>query len=74
MRNVKEFTCIYGIRTADKYILGERERAPHLWINCMFIWYVRIPYMYSALFVRDAIFPHVDELSYTIPVALVSTP
>ena len=24
----------------------------------MFIWYVRIPYMNSALFVRDAIFPH----------------
>ena len=25
----------------------------------MFIWYVRIPYMNSTLFVRDAIFPHV---------------
>ena len=24
----------------------------------MFIWYVRIPYMNSALFVHDAIFPH----------------
>ena len=24
----------------------------------MFIWYMRIPYMNSALFVRDAIFPH----------------
>ena len=22
------------------------------------IWYVRIPYIHSALFVRDAIFPH----------------
>ena len=26
---------------------------------CIYIWYVRIPYMHSALFVRDAIFPHV---------------
>ena len=28
--------------------------------NCLYIyiWYVRIPYMRSALFVRDAIFPH----------------
>ena len=28
--------------------------------NCLYIyiWYVRIPYMHSALFVRDAIFPH----------------
>ena len=25
----------------------------------IYIWYVRIPYMHSALFVRDAIFPHV---------------
>ena len=24
----------------------------------MYIWYVRIPYIRSALFVRDAIFPH----------------
>ena len=24
----------------------------------IYIWYVRIPYMHSALFVRDAIFPH----------------
>ena len=23
----------------------------------MIVWYVRIPYMHSALFVRDAIFP-----------------
>jgi len=36
---------------------GERERAK-LSI-CVFIWYMRIPYMHSALFVRDAIFPHV---------------
>ena len=26
---------------------------------CMFVWYVRIPYMHSALFVRDEVFPHV---------------
>ena len=26
---------------------------------CLFAWYVRIPYMHSALFVRNAIFPHV---------------
>ena len=32
--------------------------------NCLFIclyiyvWYVHIPYMHSALFVRDGIFPH----------------
>ena len=25
---------------------------------CRYVWYVRIPYMHSALFVRDAIFPH----------------
>ena len=24
----------------------------------IYIWYVRIPYMHSALFVHDAIFPH----------------
>ena len=33
----------------------------------MFIWYVRIPYMHSALFVRDAIFPpvvYVEKSSY----------
>ena len=51
---------------------GEPERAPHLWIKrkivyiyvyiyiylfiYIYIWYVRIPYMHSALFVRDAIF------------------
>ena len=30
---------------------------------CIYIWYVRIPYMHSALFVRDAIFPHVSYMS-----------
>ena len=53
---------------------GEPERAPHLWVKqkivylyryiyyvyiFIYIWYVRIPYMHSALFVCDAIFPHV---------------
>ena len=32
----------------------------------MYIWYVRIPYMHSALFVRDAIFPHVSYMSKDI--------
>ena len=35
----------------------------------MFVWYVRIPYMHSALFVRDAIFPHlihVERSSYML--------
>ena len=45
------------------YYWGERSE-PH---TCgengklsiyIYIWYVRIPYMHSALFVRDAIFPH----------------
>ena len=51
----------------DFLLLGRAQRAPHLWIKrkfvylfiCIYIWYVRIPYIYSALFVRDAIFPHV---------------
>ena len=50
----------------QSFTMGE-----HLWIKrkvvyifiClyvyMFIWYVRIPYMNSTLFVRDAIFPYV---------------
>ena len=32
----------------------------------VYVWYVRIPYMHSALFVRDAIFPqsiHVERYS-----------
>ena len=33
---------------------------------CIYIWYVRIPYMHSALFVRDAIFPHVSYMSKDI--------
>ena len=40
--------------------------------NCLYIytWYVRIPYIHSALFVRDAIFPqcalvHVASHSYS---------
>ena len=32
----------------------------------MYIWYVRIPYMHSALFVRDAIFLHVSYMSEDI--------
>ena len=27
----------------------------------IYIWYVRIPYMHSALYVCDAIFPHVIQ-------------
>ena len=29
----------------------------------IYIWYMRIPYMHSALFVRDAIFPHVMHVA-----------
>ena len=46
------------------YNWGERERTPHLWIKrkivyiCIYvyiyIWYVRTPYMHSALFVQTA--------------------
>jgi len=32
-------------------------------IMYMYVWYVRIPYMHSALFVRDAIFLHIHVLS-----------
>ena len=47
------------------YHWGEPERAPHSWIKRKFVymyiytWYVRIRYILSALFVRDAPFPHV---------------
>ena len=52
--------------------LGRAQRAPHLWMKRKFvyifiyifiylytyIWYVRIPYIHPAPFVRDAKFPH----------------
>ena len=70
---VATFRCTRYKLTVCRYNWGERERAPHLWIKrkivyifiylFIYVWYVRIPYMHSALFVRDAIFPHVHELS-----------
>ena len=29
----------------------------------LYIWYMRIPYIHSALFVRDAIFSHVKDIA-----------
>ena len=53
--------CLYIL-----YIfIGASAASPTLVVkmeNCLFIyiyiWYVRIPYIHPALFVRDAIFPH----------------
>ena len=42
-------------------IIGASAASPTLVVkmeNYIYIWYVRIPYMHSALFVRDAIFLH----------------
>ena len=53
----------WGERSEPHTCWGERSE-PH---TCgengklsiyIYIWYVRIPYMHSALFVRDTIFPH----------------
>ena len=47
-------------------IIGASAASPTLVVkteNCLYvylyIWYVRIPYIHPALFVRDATFPHV---------------
>ena len=59
---------------------GEPERAPHLWIKpkivyihiyiglYIYVWYVHIPYMHSALFVQCNIphVIHVERYSYKL--------
>ena len=45
-----------GLAQARPTLVVKTENCLYI---CMFVWYVRIPYMHSALFVRDEIFPHV---------------
>ena len=56
---------------------GKPERDPLLWIkrkivyiyDYIYVRYVRIPYMHSALFVSDAIFPHVIHVKDIVKLA-----
>ena len=51
---------IIGASAASPTLVVKTENCLYiyLYIYIIYIWYVRIPYMHSALFVRDAIFPH----------------
>ena len=44
---------------SEPHTCGENGKLSIYMFICRYVWYVRIPYMHSALFVRDAIFPHV---------------
>ena len=47
-------------------IIGASAASPTLVVkteNCLYVWYVRIPYIHSALFVCDAIFPHCTHVA-----------
>ena len=45
---------------ASPTLVVKTENCLYMYIYiCRYVWYVCIPYMHSALFVRDAIFPHV---------------
>ena len=46
-----------GASAASPTLVVKTENCLYIYIY-IYIWYVRIPYMHSALFVRDAIFPH----------------
>ena len=59
-------TIIVGASLREPHTCGENGKF-YIYLYIMFVWYVRIPYMHSALFVRDAIFPHlvhVERSSY----------
>ena len=43
---------------SEPHTCGENGKLSIYLLIYIYIWYVRIPYMHSALFVRDAIFPH----------------
>ena len=50
---------IIGASAASPTLVVKTENCLYICIYiCRYVWYVRIPYMHSALFVRDAIFPH----------------
>ena len=53
---------IIGASAASPTLVVKSENCLYICIYiciyiCRYVWYVRIPYMHSALFVRDAIFP-----------------
>ena len=56
---VKYLNALIGARLSGPNTCGVNGKLSIYIYICLFVWYVRIPYMHSALFVRDAIFPHV---------------
>ena len=48
----------YWGERSEPHTCGENGKLSIYLFIYIYIWYVRIPYMHSALFVRDAIFPH----------------
>ena len=66
-------TIIVGASLREPHTCGENGKLSIYMCIYMFVWYVRIPYMHSALFVRDAIFPHlihVERSSYMSKILL----
>ena len=51
----KSLADVIGARCARPTLVVKTEICLYI---CLYIWYVRIPYIHSALFVRYAIFPH----------------
>ena len=50
---------VIGASAASPTLVVKTENCLYIYLFIyIYIWYVRIPYMHSALFVRDAIFPH----------------
>ena len=49
---------VYWGERSEPHTCGENGKLSIYLLIYIYIWYVRIPYMHSALFVRDAIFPH----------------
>ena len=55
----KLFCDFIGASAANPTLVVKKENCLYIYLYIyIYIWYVRIPYMHSALFVRDAIFPH----------------
>ena len=55
LRTVNVLMRLIGASAASPTLVVKTENCLYI---CRYVWYVRIPYMHSALFVRDAIFPH----------------
>ena len=62
---VKTENCLFIGTSAASPTLVDKTKICLFIYMYIYIWYVRIPYMHSALFVRDAIFPHCKFVDVT---------